>query len=411
MIENSKAEIIAPSFKKASELASSLGRLAAGKDHEPFYGESKEISALEREAAECFGTETAIALNAGMAAVDAAVRVVCQKKIGQLETDGKPMNRWGTFHFVVGEHPYFHTTVVFGQLAKLYRIETTVVDTTNLQQVEQSKQPNTIAIFSETTSNSFGMGVVPAISEFERILGPATKIIADISLSPTRRVTEEAQNKDNLIVVLSGTKDPSSGKVMSGFLCGTSYLNPYRETVRAAGQNLTPDKPIKPLREGLKTLDARFATASQNAQLFAEKFHQYAQEHPDIIQAVSYPGLETHPQYCLVEKLLGGNAGGILFVDFGNEEKAETFVDLVARASELETEQGHRAIIATSFGTPKTRMFPQAVVMPETMRGIIRIAAGSEPLEWTAEMDKFFERLGQTFERRKHRLLQSLARK
>lgn len=404
MVENSKAEIIAPAFPLTEALSRSLGALSRGEHHEPFYAESKEILTLEQKVAAHFGTETAIVLSCGMAAVDAAVRIVCQEKIKQLEESGKPMSEWSTFHFIVGEHLYFHSGVIFDEIAKLYRTEATVVNPTDLKQVEKAKQDNTIGIFFETTSNSFAMGVVPEMRKFEEILGPEVKIIADISLSPNRKVAKEAANKNNLILVLSGTKDPSAGEVMAGFLCGGKHLNPHRVTIRAAGQNFTPDKPIEPLLKGLGSLDERFNTASYNAQMFAKRLQVYAQEHPNIIRHVSYPGLEDHPQHDLVEKLLAGNAGGILFVDFGSEERAAAFVNLVARTSELETEQGHKAIIATSFGTAATRLFPQAVVLPPEMKGIVRIAAGSERLKWTKGIDEFFERVGKVLKRGKERL-------
>jgi cystathionine beta-lyase/cystathionine gamma-synthase len=395
-----KIEKPARSYPSTRALEKSFGQVIQGKP-EKFYAEPHGLAEFEEKMAEFLGEKEAIILNTGMSAINAAIIVACEERRKELEKRYIPRENWGLFHFIVSKNLYHHTEVLFNQLAGSHRIETTVVDDpTDPEQVRAAKKRNTIGYLFETTSNSFSMGIVPGLKEFEEVLGPKVKLIADISLSPTREVSKEVEEPDNLLTVLSGTKDLTEGKLMAGVLAGGSHLKGYRDTLRrTAGLGFTTGKPVEPLIEGLKTFNERFEASSRNALMFAQRLHEFSQEHSKIPMKVSYPGLENHPQHHLVEKSLGGNAGGILFVDFASRQRAAALVDYIAKLSRKAIKHEHEVKIGTSFGTPETRLFPLSIALPPEMGGVVRVSAGSVPIESSRKTKKFLMAILERMER------------
>jgi cystathionine gamma-synthase len=117
---------------------------------------------------------------------------------------------------------------------------------------------------------------------------------------------------------------------------------------------------------GLRTLATRVERQCQSAMQLAS----YMQNHP-LIQAVHYPGLETHPQHALAKRQMKGGYGGVFSVELENECLAMAFagaLKMIQRATSLggtETLIEHRASIEP----------PDRTTSPA---GLLRLSVGLE---------------------------------
>ncbi|MGH9764995.1 MAG: trans-sulfuration enzyme family protein, partial [Blastocatellia bacterium] len=109
--------------------------------------------------------------------------------------------------------------------------------------------------------------------------------------------------------------------IVSGACIGRAELiDRIRHTLNHLGGSLDPHACFL-LHRGLKTMALRVRYQNQSALRIAEFFRS----HPRISK-VNYPGLETHPQYSLSQKLFEG-FGGMMSIELkGGVEDAERFI-------------------------------------------------------------------------------------
>ncbi len=116
---------------------------------------------------------------------------------------------------------------------------------------------------------------------------------------------------------ISGHGDSTGGLVISA---KNTLLDQLRAYYILLGAMLSPFEAHLMLR-GLRTLGVRMERQCQNALRIAE----FLQEHP-AIERVYYPGLPTHPQHALAEKLLSrGLYGGLLAFELKAQTREAAF--------------------------------------------------------------------------------------
>lgn len=111
------------------------------------------------------------------------------------------------------------------------------------------------------------------------------------------------------------------GDMIGGVLVAQhKYADEVRHMSRLVGAILGPFEAWLTLR-GLKTLPLRFARQCENAQALAEWLS--ANEH---VEEVFYPGLPSHRDHSLVQRLFNGvGAGGVLSMKLRNAGRDEVF--------------------------------------------------------------------------------------
>lgn len=120
--------------------------------------------------------------------------------------------------------------------------------------------------------------------------------------------------------------------------------------------------------KNLAGTEARYRTHSAAALDVAN----ICQEH-SAVQVVHYPGLKSHPDYYHIKNDYGGLAGGLLYLEFTDPERADK------RFCNCLTEGGLNWEIAPSFGSKNWRVVP---FTDEPLRnfvdrdGVMRIATG-----------------------------------
>lgn len=216
----------------------------------------------------------AVAFSSGLSAVDACIH---------LFESGD--------HVILSEDLYGGTFRLFKDIYSKYGIESTFVDTSDLEVVEKSIQQNTKAIFIETPSNPLMRitdikGIVEICNNNNLI-----SIVDNTFLTPYfQKPLELGAN----IVVHSGTKYLGGhNDVLAGFVVTSKeeILEEIRYIQKSTGSCLAPIDAWLILR-GLKTLHIRMDRSEKNA----TKIARWLERHKKI-EEVYYSGLEIHPGY------------------------------------------------------------------------------------------------------------------
>lgn len=218
-------------------------------------------------------------------------------------------------HILLTDDVYGGTYRIFTKVLARLGIESTFVDTTDLDAIRQAIQSNTKAIYVETPTN------------------PLLKV-TDI-----RAVADVAHEHDLLFVVDNTFATPywqnpiplgadivlhSATKYLGGhsdLVAGLVVVNSEKlaEEIHfiqnAVGGILGPQDAWLLIR-GIKTLGLRMEAIERNAQ----EIVTFLTEHP-AVGKVYYPGLTSHPQHELSKKQTTG-FGGIISFDVGSDAKA-----------------------------------------------------------------------------------------
>jgi cystathionine beta-lyase/cystathionine gamma-synthase len=300
------------------------------------------VRCLEVKLASLEGTETAVALNSGMAAISGTLLSLLA----------------GGGHVVASDSIYDSTRAFLSQDLPPLGSAATFVDIDDGSAIENAITPRTRVLYAEAFSNpELRVANVGALAALARRHG-LTLVVDNTFLSPAvLRPTELGAD----LVVHSATKYLSgNGQVQGGIAAGKrSLIDPIREQTLRLGGSMQPFAAWL-LLAGIHTLPLRMARHSENAQGLAELLAA----HP-AVAAVNYPGLAAHRDHALAASLVGGDRdrfGGMLsFILRGGRDAFSAFLDPL----ELCT-------IAVSLGDSST------LVWPWSYGNLIRMSVGLE---------------------------------
>ncbi|MEW5961179.1 MAG: aminotransferase class I/II-fold pyridoxal phosphate-dependent enzyme [Chloroflexota bacterium] len=290
-------------YQSMDDLDAILGATQEGYVY-PRYG-SPTVTAFEKAVAELEAGEAAHAFASGMAAIHAALLAAGV--------------RAGTT-VVVATDVYGATFTLLRRLFSDLGASTRLVDVTDLASVEAAlAETRPVVLWAETISNPLlKVADIPALAAMAHRYG-AQCLIDNTFASPylCNPITYGAD-----YVIHSATKYIGGhGDVMAGVVV-TTRENRYRlyELNKLVGGVLGPFEAWLALR-GLKTLPLRMQQQCTNAARLAE----WLSRHPKL-GWINYPGLASHPQHQLAQRLLGGRGfGGMLSFEIAGADQAKVF--------------------------------------------------------------------------------------
>jgi len=320
--------------------------------------------------------DSCLATASGMAAIAITL-------FGLLKSGDHIVSDWTTYSTT---HEFLdHRFTDFG-------VQTTFVDSSDIEMVRQAIRPNTKAIYFETIANP-----TMKISDIEAIvkLGHEKGIIVICDNTFASPYVFRPLDWGVDIVVESATKfigghnDALGGViVLKSELLAPDTLEKIRwSTLTKLGGALSPFNAWLLLR-GIQTLHVRLERQCSNAMILAE----YLEKHPKV-QRVWYPGLPSHPQHEIAKKLMP-TFGAMLCFEIGNEEAAVGVLD----ALELCTFGASLGGVRTTTQVPATMAFldvpPEQKKLMNIRDGMIRISAGLEdPQDLIADFDQALKRI------------------
>lgn len=287
------------------------------------------------------GTESANVTASGMGAITSALLQLC--KSGD--------------HIVSSRTIYGGTYAFMKNFLPGYKIETSFVDITDLQKVENSISENTKVLYCETVSNP-----LLEIADLEGLSKIAKKhhlkLVVDNTFSPLS-VTPQLLGADVTLHSLTKFINGSSDTV-GGVYCGTQeFINATKDVNSGACMLLGPT--MDSLRaasvlKNLRTLPIRMRKHSENALFLAENWEK------DGLK-VKYPGLKSHPQHELFKTMMHEEFGfgGLVALDVKTVEKANELMEMMQNENlgYLAVSLGFYKTLFSASGTSTSSEIPE----------------------------------------------------
>ncbi len=334
-----------------------------------FAGESKgymytrignpTISALERQIALLEKGFGAVAVSSGMAAVSTIY-------MSFLKTGD---------HIVSTDAVYGPSRGIMETYFKKFGVESSYINTANLDEIRKAIKPNTKMLYLETPTNP-------------------TMEISDL------KACCEIAHQHNLIVVVDNTfsspylQRPIEFGADVVFHSMTKFINGHadivagiiitkneelykivRPTMVGMGCNMDPHQAYMVLR-GVKTLSIRIDRAQANAMKVAE----YLENHPKV-EWVKYPGLKSHPQYELAKKQMAGPGAMISFGLKGGLDAGKILMNNVKLAMLAVSLGGIETLIQHPASMTHSKMSKDAREKAGITDGLVRFSVGIEDLK------------------------------
>ena len=255
------------------------------------------------------GTETANVAASGMGAITPVLLQLCS----------------------AGDHIVSSRTIYGGTYAFLKNftpklgIETTFVDITKLDVVENAITENTKVLYCESVSNPLlevaDIKSLSALAKKYNLKLVVDNTFSPLSISPAKLGADIVCH--SLTKFINGSSD-----TVGGVVCGTQeFINDLRNVNDGAcmllGSTMDSLRAASILKN-LRTLHIRMKQHSKNALFLAEQFQK------DGLKTV-YPGLQSHPSHELFKSMMNTQYGfgGMLTIDVGSLEKANELMELM----------------------------------------------------------------------------------
>ena len=274
-------------------------------------------------------------------------------------------------HILLGDDVYGGTFRLFDKVLTKNGLEYTIIDTSNLDKIEQSIKPNTKALYLETPSNP-----LLKITDLEKSATLAHQhgliVIADNTFATP--YFQRPLDLGSDIVVHSGTKylgghsDVVAGLVTSNHKDLADQIGFYQNAIGAV---LGPQDSWL-LQRGIKTLSVRMEEHQKNAFVIAD----FLFSHP-AVEKVYYPGLPDHELHGVAKQQMSGFSGMISFT-LKNEESAIPFVESLQLFTLAESLGGVESLVEipsvmTHASIPKEKLEEAGI-----KNGLIRLSVGIE---------------------------------
>ncbi|WLR44020.1 bifunctional cystathionine gamma-lyase/homocysteine desulfhydrase [Bacillus carboniphilus] len=277
-------------------------------------------------------------------------------------------------HVVLTDDVYGGTYRVMNKILNRLGIESTFVDTTNLDEVKKAVQTNTKAIYIETPTNPLlkvtDIKEISAYAKEQQLL-----TIVDNTFSTPYWQTPITLGAD--IVLHSATKYIGGhSDVVAGLVVVNSekLAEDIHFIQNSTGGVLGPQDSWLLMR-GMKTLGLRMEATEKNT----KEIVHFLNEHPEV-EKIYYPGLESHQGHEIAKKQASG-FGGMISFDVGSEEKADQVLNKVKYFTLAESLGAVESLISipakmTHASIPKERRHDLGIT-----DGLIRISVGIEDVE------------------------------
>ena len=360
------------------------------------------VAVLEERIAALEGGVGAIATASGQAALHLAIATLA----------GAGSHIVASRALYGGSHNLLHYTLArFG-------IETTFVDPREPAAWQAALRPNTRLLFGETLGNP-GLDVldIPAISAIAH--GHGVPLLVDATFTTPWLMRPFEHGADLIchsatkflcghgtvvggLLVDSGRFDwhasgrfPELTEPYAGFhgmvFAEESTVAPFllrarREGLRDFGACMSPMNAFQIL-QGIETLSLRMDRHVANALAVA----RFLEAHP-LVTRVSHPGLPSHPDHALAQRLLPRGAGAVFSFELkGDRTAGRRFVEALQVFSHLANVGDARSLVIHPASTTHFRMDSTALAAAGIGEGTLRVSIGLEdPADLIADLKRAF---------------------
>ena len=317
------------------------------------------VKALERQVALLEHAYDSVALASGMAAVSCVYLALLN----------------AGDHVVSSSAVYGASRVLMEQHMSRFGVESTYVNTADIEAVKAAIKPNTKMIYVETPANpTMEISDIEACAEIAHKIG-ALLVVDNTFCSPY------LSNPIDLgadVVLHSITKFINGHADIVGGIVAAKDADVYAKLRGAMvnfGGNMDHHQAYLVIR-GLKTLGIRVDRAQENAIKVADFLTTCEQ-----VEWVKYPGLESHPQYDLAKKQMNGPGTMISFSMKGGLEAGRALMDNVKMAILAVSLGGVETLIQHPASMTHSKVPKEARESAGITDGLVRFSVGIENVE------------------------------
>ena len=333
-----------------------------------------------------------------------------------LTSSGQAANFFAIFNICSAGDHVVASTAIYGGTFNLFNVTmrklgiefTFVTPDCTEEELEAAFKDNTKAVFGETLSNpslqvldiekfakaahSHGVPLIVDNTFPTPINCQAFKFGVDIITHSTTKYMDGHATQVGGVIVDSGNFDWTKSDKYPGLTTpddsyhGVTYTERFGkgayitkcvvQLMRDLGSIPGPQNAFL-LGLGLETLAIRMERHCANA----EKVAKYLSE-SDMVSWVSYPGLESDPQYALAKKYMpGGTCGVISFGVKGGREAATKFMDSLKLASIVTHVADSKTCVLHPASTTHRQLTDKQLEEAGVKSDLIRLSVGIEDVE------------------------------
>lgn len=290
-------------------------------------------------------------------------------------------------HIVSHEAVYGPARVVMETLFAKFGVESTYVDTTDLEQVKAAIRPNTKMIYTETPANPT-IGITDLVALADLAHAHDLPLVVDNTFCSPYLQRPLDLGADvvvhSMTKFINGHADIVAGMIVTKTEKDFKGIKPVMTNM---GCNMDPHQAFM-TRRGLKTLGIRIDRAQENAMKVAE----YLQNHPKV-EWITYPGLKSHPQYELAKKQMDG-PGSMMSFGVGGYEAGKKLMDNVNLALLAVSLGGIETLIQHPASMTHAKMTKEAKEAAGISDGLVRFSVGIEDADdIIADLDQALEKV------------------
>lgn len=314
------------------------------------------VKALERQIALLEHGYDSVAVSSGMAAVSTIYMALLS----------------GGDHMISSAAVYGPSRVVMEQHFSRFGVQSSYVNSADVENIKKAIRPNTKMIFIESPANpTMDITDIAACAEIAHSIG-AILVVDNTFCSPY------LQNPIDMgadVVLHSITKFINGhADIVGGVIIGKEKIiyDKLRTMMVNMGCNMDPHQAYLVIR-GLKTLGIRVDRAQENAIEVAK----FLENHPKI-EWIKYPGLNSFAQKDLVEKQMKGPGTMISFGVKGGLEAGKKLMNNVKMCILAVSLGGIETLIQHPASMTHSKMSPQAREDAGISEGLVRFSVGIE---------------------------------
>jgi methionine-gamma-lyase len=278
-------------------------------------------------------------------------------------------------HIVSHDAIYGPARGIMQTIMARFGVESTYVDTSDLESVRKAIRPNTKLIYTETPANpTMTITDLKGLSELAHAHNIPV-VVDNTFCSPyLQRPLELGAD----VVLHSMTKFINGhADIVGGIIVAKDkkYYDILRPVMVNMGFNIDPHQAFLAHR-GLKTLGIRVERAQANAIKVAE----FLEKHPQV-EVIRFPGLKSHPQYQLACEQMKGPGCMISFELKGGLEAGRILMNNVKLILLAVSLGGVESLIQHPASMTHSKLSRENRLQSGITDGLVRLSVGIEDVE------------------------------
>lgn len=278
-------------------------------------------------------------------------------------------------HMISSAAVYGPSRVVMEQHWSRFGVESSFVNTANIEEIRAAIRPNTKVLYVETPANpTMDISDLKACAKLAHDNGMLLVVDNTFSSPYLQRPLELGADVvfHSMTKFLNGHADIVAGMIVTKDKVLGAKLRGMMVTL---GCNMDPHQAYMVIR-GVKTLGIRVERSQQSAM----KIARFLENHPKV-EWVKYPGLESHPQHELAKTQMQGFGSIISFELKGGLKAGKMLMDNVNLAILAVSLGGVETLIQHPASMTHSKMPDEAKLKAGITNGLVRYSVGIEDVD------------------------------